>query len=116
MMASFRPLLHVALALTLTSLTCGLGALCAGMGEECCCMMEDGSSPCTEVSGGNDAPVTPEPASTLGSGERFSVAIVDASPMAASSGDSQSPRIGRDQRATSAAPTPLYLSHCAFLC
>ena len=115
-MASLRPLLHLALALILTSLTCGLGALCAGMGEECCCMMEDGSSPCTEISDGNDAPVTPEPVSTLESGERFSVAVMDASAAGTALGDSESPRRARAQQAVAAAATPLYLSHCAFLC
>ncbi len=115
-MADLRPVLHFALALILTSLTCGVGALCAGMDEECCCMTEDGSSPCTEVSGGNDAPVTPEPASTLESGERFSVAIVEAAPIGTSAGNSESSRGGRAAQAPAAAATPLYLSHCAFLC
>ncbi len=115
-MANLRPPLHLFLALTLVSLTCGLGALCASMGEDCCCMMEDGGSPCTEVSGGNDAPATPEPAASIESGDRFSVAIVDALPIGASPGASASAQDGRALQAAPAAPTPLYLSHCAFLC
>ncbi len=107
--------LHLALALSLVSLTCGLGALCADMVEECCCMVE-GSSPCTEVTGGDDAPVTPEPTSTIASGERFSVAILDASPVGTSPGASASAHNGRASRLPPAAVTPLYLSHCAFLC
>ncbi len=111
-----RTSLHLALALTLVSLTCGIGAACAAMGETCCCMMEGGASPCTEVSGGGDMPVGPEPASVLDSGERFSVAIVEASPLGPSSGASASAPDGRASRLAPAAPTPLYLSHCAFLC
>ncbi len=107
--------LHLALVLGLTSLTCGIGAACAAMGETCCCMMEDGSSPCTEVSGGGE-PVSPEPATTLDSGERFSVAVVEATPLATSPGASASLPDGRALEAVPVSGTPLYLSHCAFLC
>ncbi len=116
MMNVLRTSLHLALVLALTSLTCGIGAACAAMGETCCCMMEDGGSPCTEVSGGGDAPVSPEPASALDSGERFSVAVVDAAPFAAGPGASASLPNGTRRLAAPTAPTPLYLSHCAFLC
>ncbi len=115
MMANLRPTLHLALALALVSLTCGLGAACASMEESCCCMMADGSSPCTEVSGGSDGPAAPEPASTIESGKRFSVAVVDASPAALSPGTPALPAGGR-AAAAAAATVPLYLSHCALLC
>ena len=115
-MATLRLPLHVALAFALASLTCGIGAACAAMGERCCCMTEDGSSPCTEMSDRDDAPVSPAPVSALESGERFSVAIVTASPLAASSSVSASISCLPDTQAAPGASTPLYLSHCAFLC
>ncbi len=115
-MVIVRTSLHLALALTLVSLTCGLGAACAAMGETCCCMMEDGSSPCTEVSGGGDTPVSPEPASTLETGERFSVAIVDPAPPGTGPEVSASQPDRRALEAALAPGAPLFLSHCAFLC
>ena len=78
-------------------------------------MMADGGSPCTEMSGGNDAPADPEPAA-LASSERFSVAIVEASPLAANLGASASTLNARLFEAAPAESPPLYLSHCAFLC
>ena len=114
-MANLRPPLHLALVLSLVSLTCGIGAACAEMGETCCCMTADGGSPCTEMSGGNDAPTDPEPAA-LASSERFSVAIVEASPLTASLDASASTLNARFFEATPAESPPLYLSHCAFLC
>lgn len=114
-MDAVRAFLHLALALILTSLTCGIGAACASMDERCCCMMEDGASPCTEMSGGSDAPVSPAPASTIESSDRFSVAVVEASP-AAGLGATASDSDASASPAPDAAPTPLYLSHCAFLC
>ncbi len=116
MMNPLRTSLHLALVLALTSLTCGIGAACAAMGETCCCMMEDGGSPCTEVSGGGDAPAAPAPASAVDSGERFSVAIADATPLGSSPGATASAPDGRARQVTPAASAPLYLSHCAFLC
>ena len=115
MMETLRTALHLALALTLTSLTCGLGALCAGMGDDCCCTMEGGGSPCQEMSG-DDTPVSPEQEATFASGERFSVAVVEAAP--AATGDGVAPALGeaRAARAPAAAGAPLFLSHCAFLC
>ena len=115
-MDALRLPLHLALALALASLTCGIGAACVAMEERCCCMTEDGSSPCTEMSDPDGAPVSPAPVSTLESGERFSVAIVTASPLAASSGVPASTSGRPDTQASPGAPTPLYLSHCAFLC
>ncbi len=115
-MTTLRPLLHLALALSLVSLTCGIGAVCAEMGESCCCMTDDGGSPCTEMSGGRDAPIDPEPAASIESSERFSVAIVDAAPLVARQGATAQTMEGRILGAARAAPTPLYLSHCAFLC
>ncbi len=79
-------------------------------------MMADGSSPCTEVSGGSDSPAPPAPASSIESGERFSVAVVDAAPVGARPGDVEPAGNGRALQAAPAASTPLYLSHCAFLC
>ncbi len=114
-MSALRLPFHLALALTLVSLTCGLGALCADMGEECCCMTADGSSPCTEMSGGKDMPVSPDQQATIDSGERFSIAVVDAAPLS-SPGASTPARDSRAPQAAPAASTPLYLSHCAFLC
>lgn len=115
-METLRTSLHLVLALTLASLTCGISAFCASMGESCCCMTENDGSPCTEMSDSGDAPVSPAPASTIESGERFSIAIVDASPIAASLGGSASSSDRLNAQASLAAPTPLYLSHCAFLC
>ncbi len=107
--------MHLTLALALVSLTCGLGALCAGMGEDCCCIVADGGSPCTEMSGGNDAPTSPDQQATIDSGERLSVAVVDAAPPA-SPGVSATAADGRAPRAAPGAANPLYLSHCALLC
>ncbi len=79
-------------------------------------MTDDGTSHCTEMSDTGDAPISPEPASTVESGDRFSVAIVGASPLAASPGASAPTSDGLGAQASPAVPTPLYLSHCAFLC
>ncbi len=114
-MEILRASLHLALALTLTSLTCGLGAFCASMGESCCCVTEDGGSPCQEMSG-DDAPMSPEQDATLASGERSPVAVVEAAPGSTGDGTANAPRRVGGSQAPAAAPTPLFLSHCAFLC
>ncbi len=115
-MVILRASLHLALALSLVSLTCGLGAFCADMGEDCCCMMENGASPCTEVSGSGDTPAAPEPEAAIESGERFSVAIIDAGPLATSLAVEAPRGGGRAPRTVATAATALYLSHCALLC
>ena len=118
-MAKYRICLHLALALTLVSLTCDLGAVCAlaGMEGQCCCpvKMASGRSPCTDVSGG-DAPARHEPDAAVESGERFAAAVLDGAPLPAASGAPfPAPGVALAP-ALQAAPTPLFLSHCAFLC
>ncbi len=119
-MVKSRTHLHLALAVTLLSLTCDLGAVCAfaGMEGECCCpmKMEGGSSPCTEMSGNGDPPDAHEPSATIESGERFAAAVLEAAPLLAAPGSLSSSPGTAPAGATPAAPTPLYLSHCAFLC
>jgi hypothetical protein len=115
-MDSLRTSLHLALALTLTSLTCGLGALCAGMGESCCCIVEDGGSPCQEMSGGHGAPISPEQDATFASGDWFSVAVLEAAPAVTAPDAAAALPMARSARVPAAAATPLFLSHCAFLC
>ncbi len=78
-------------------------------------MMADGGSPCTEMSGAGDAPADPEPAA-LASSERFSVAIVEASPLTAGLGATASSLNARFFETVPTESPPLYLSHCAFLC
>ena len=119
-MARTRTYLHLALAVTLLSLTCDLGAVCAfaGMEGECCCpvKMEGGSSPCTEMSGDGETPGAHEPEAAIESSERFAAAVLDAAPLLAASGDPSLDAGATSALAPLAAPTPLYLSHCAFLC
>lgn len=118
-MARSRTYLHLALAVTLLSLTCDLGAVCAfaGMEGECCCpmKMEGGSSPCMDMSG-DDRPDAHDPEAAIESSERFSAAVLEAAPSIASCGDPTAVTGISLADAPPAAPTPLYLSHCAFLC
>lgn len=119
-MAKSRTFLHLALALTLLSLTCDFGAVCAfaGMEGECCCpmMMESGGSPCTEMSGDGEAPGAPEPEAAIESGERFAAAVLAVALLPTGPDSLSSPQGAAPAGAPLAAPTPLYLSHCAFLC
>ena len=111
--------LHLALVLTLLSLTCDLGAVCAlaGIEGECCCpmKMEGGSSPCMDMSG-DDAPDAHDPEAAIDSGERFSVAVLDVAPSPVAAGDPSATAGAARSHAPLAASTPLFLSHCAFLC
>ncbi|MCP3959458.1 MAG: hypothetical protein GY719_16535 [bacterium] len=116
-MVKTRSSLHVALALFLVSLTCDLGAACAlaEMEGSCCCEQMGAESPCMELSGGDGPSGAPEQAA-IESGQRFSVAVLDA-PLPSPSPDAVSPRFGDSASLEpAAAGTPLYLSHCAFLC
>ncbi len=113
-----RTYLHLAMALILLSLTCDIGAVCAmaDSGSDCCCQMEGMEAPCTDMSGSDDEPGAPEPAATIDSGERFSLAILDATPGVSAPGVLDPASRGRIGPAFTARSTPLYLSHCAFLC
>ncbi len=117
-MAKLRPALHLALALTLASLTCDFGAVCAMAGMDgCCCPVAAGTPPpCTDVSGDRDMPGAQETPAALDAGERFSAAVLDGVPVAAAPGATASPADARAGLGVPAPATPLYLSHCAFLC
>ena len=117
-MSKLRAPLHLAVALILLSLTCDIGAVCAaaGMEGECCCMMADGSTPCTDMSDGDEAPGAAEPAATIDGGQRFPVAVLAARFAELSPGAAPSGPDGRLRLSVDAAATPLFLSHCAFLC
>ena len=115
MMAGFRSFLHVGLALILLSLTCDLGAVCAfaGLGGDCCCPVEAGSH--CDVKGGDDSPFGGSPEAAIDSSERFCVAVLEPSSAAATVRSSELSGRGSLTR-PAASSTPLYLSHCAFLC
>ena len=117
-MMNARAYLHLAMALILMSLTCDVGAVCAmaSSDEECCCSSEGMSSPCTDMSGDEDAPSGPESAATVGSGERFSQAILAPAPGISPPGAPRPTLSGRIDLAAANRTTPLYLSHCSFLC
>lgn len=113
-----RAFLHVALAFILMSLTCDFGTVCAMAddGGDCCCATEGMPTPCTDLSGGDEGPATPDPSGTLLTGDRFSVAILAVAPATSAPAASEPATAGRLGPGRAARETPLYLSHCAFLC
>ena len=114
-MAKLRTSLHLALVLILVSLTCGAGAGCAIAGGSCGGIVEDSGAPNTGWSGIAIARGVSEPGATAGKGERLTAAVLDAVTAATCSGLSSSSAAPASP-APPAASTPLYLSHCSFLC
>ncbi len=115
-MGKLRTSLHVALALLFVSLTCDPGAACAlaGMAGSC-----TEGAPETGAGGGLSGvamlPGTFEAGSTAVKGERLAAALLDSEPVGAGCGLSPAAVLPAPLGEL-AAPTPLYLSHCAFLC
>ena len=77
--------------------------------------MEGGGSPCMDMTG-DDSPDAHDPEAAIESGERFSAAVLAAAPSPAANGDPSAVTGPAPADAELTAPTPLYLSHCAFLC
>ena len=115
-METMRPFPYLALTLTLALLTSGLGSACPpAVGEGDCTCPAEGAPPPTDVSG--DAFFSaPELAATFESVERSSAAVAAASAQSAPAPRPPASSVLPPRTSPSAASTPLYISHCAFLC
>ena len=115
-MKTARPLPFLALTLALALATSGLGGACPpAVGESSCSCPGEGAQLPTDVSGGA-AFGAPELAATFESVERSTSAVAGASIQATLASTPPASSILPPRTAPSAASTPLYLSHCAFLC
>lgn len=108
-MATLR---NSALAFVLAALICGLGgAWTPTAAEECCPTTEGAGADLSEV---QVSPAAPERNKTSASTERLTAASLGGASCETPREAAFRERLGRP--ATRAAATPLYLSHCAFLC
>ena len=112
-MAKLRTALYLALALLFVSLACDPGAVCGLAGSSAEKTPEAGAG--GGLSGVGMQPGVFEATGLSAKGERFAAALLDAAAARTADGlsPSSAPPAPLRQRA---AATPLYLSHCAFLC
>ena len=113
-----RTFLHLAIALTLLSIACDAGAVCAmaGMGGDCCCPMPDRGTPCTDVTGGGDVSGASELAAIIDLGQFFAQAVLCATQEILPPRALEPGRGGPLGPTSETRSTPLYLSHCSYLC
>ncbi len=111
-----RPFPNLALALTLALLASGLGGACPPVvGEgDCYCLNEDATAP-ADVSG-DVYFAAPDLNATFESVERSTSAVADASAQPTPAPKTPASSVLPPRTSPSAASTPLFLSHCAFLC